>query len=63
MAEVDAKLYEVASPLLRRLRDTGNELGLTDVEIKAEFRDAGSGKEELGIFRRDDYLPYTRPEE
>ena len=63
MVDVEEKLFEAATPVLLRLRAAGSELGLTNAEIKAEFRDAGFGKEELEAFFRDDYLPYTRPTE
>ena len=63
MVDVEEKLAEAATPVLLRLRAAGGELGLTDVEIRTEFKDAGFGEGDLDTFFEHGYLPYTPPPE
>ena len=61
MSDAQARLYDVATPILQRLVDSASVLGLTDSEIREQLRNAGFGEAELDTFFTDGYLPYTPP--
>ena len=63
VSDAQARLYEVATPVLQRLVDAASQLGMAEDEIRAQLRNAGFGKTEINTFLTDGYLPYSLPPE
>ena len=63
MSDAQDRLYEVATPILKRLVDAASQLGMTEEETREQLRNAGFGRAELDTFLTDGYLPYTPPTE